>query len=224
MSSLEARKKWESRTTVFLLFLGAAFIVAYSWMVLATDKPAVVEMALFAVLAIAWVAFAVDYLVRVLLTPRGQRMLFVRSNLPDLLSVFLPVFRAFSAIARLQDTPFFAKDDPAAVRVQVVTSAALYALVFIYMVSLATFDVERNAPNSSINTFGDAIWWALVTMTTVGYGDVYPVTALGRTYAIVVMFGGIAILGTASALVISVINERIGIGGSTPAAPTDEQA
>jgi voltage-gated potassium channel len=222
--STEKRTQWESRTTVILLILGAAFIFAYSWTVLATEKPAGVQMALFSVLAIAWAAFAVDYLVRILLTPRGQRMKFVRSNLADLLSVFLPVFRAFSAIAHLKDTPFFAKADPAAVRVQVITYAALYALVFIYMVALATFDVERNAPGASITTFGDAIWWALVTMTTVGYGDVYPVTALGRAYAVVVMFGGIAIVGTASALVISVINERIGVGTATPAPPADDVA
>lgn len=76
-------------------------------------------------------------------------------------------------------------------------------LVFIIFLSVATvtagalsvYVVERNAPDSTITNLSDAFWWAVVTVTTVGYGDIYPVTLEGRLIAIVVMVLGIAILG-----------------------------
>ncbi|HEY5134445.1 MAG TPA: ion transporter [Candidatus Nanopelagicales bacterium] len=51
-------------------------------------------------------------------------------------------------------------------------------------------------PSSGFTTYGDAIWWGFVTITTVGYGDLYPVTAAGRVTAVVLMLGGVAFLGT----------------------------
>ena len=48
-------------------------------------------------------------------------------------------------------------------------------------------DAERHAPGSHIHTFADSLWWALSTVTTVGYGDMYPVTGEGRLIAGAVM-------------------------------------
>ena len=70
--------------------------------------------------------------------------------------------------------------------------ASLLALV----AALAVLDVERSSPDANITGFGDAIWWAVTTMTTVGYGDHYPVTSAGRVVAFGLMLGGIALLGT----------------------------
>jgi voltage-gated potassium channel len=207
--SIETRSRWENRTTVPLFVLGAAFIVAYSFIVLVLDMPVWLTVVTRGLLVFAWVAFAVDYAVRLALTQAGERATFVRSNLFDLLSVFMPIFRAFSVVGRLRDVPFFRNRDARAVRVQIVTYMFLYAVIFIYFIAILTLQVERDAPGALIDSFGDAIWWALVTVATVGYGDTYPVTGLGRVYAVILMFGGIAIVGTASALVISFISERV---------------
>ncbi len=76
-------------------------------------------------------------------------------------------------------------------------------LLYIVLLSMSTvtagaftmYVVEHNAPGSKITSLGDAVWWAVVTVTTVGYGDVYPVTFEGRVIATVIMIIGIAILG-----------------------------
>ncbi len=71
--------------------------------------------------------------------------------------------------------------------------AGLYALVLILVCAYVVKEAEP--PSSGFATFGDALWWAIVTFTTVGYGDLYPVTATGRTSAVLLMVGGIALIG-----------------------------
>jgi voltage-gated potassium channel len=60
-------------------------------------------------------------------------------------------------------------------------------------------DAERAAARANITTFGDALWWAVSTITTVGYGDRYPVTAAGRAIGIVLMIVGVGIFGVVAA-------------------------
>src|SRR5512133_3644135 len=75
--------------------------------------------------------------------------------------------------------------------------------------ALAVLDAERSSPDANISDFGDAIWWAVTTMTPVGYGDHYPVTAAGRLVAFGLMIGGIALLGTVTATLASWLVETV---------------
>ena len=77
------------------------------------------------------------------------------------------------------------------------------ALVMVFFTTMLMVEVERGAPNATIKTGGDALWWALTTVTTVGYGDTYPVTTEGRIIAAVMMLIGIALFGSMSAIVTS---------------------
>ena len=77
------------------------------------------------------------------------------------------------------------------------------AILLAFCAALAVLDVERSSPDANIIDFGDAMWWAVTTMTTVGYGDRYPVTAVGRLVAFGLMIGGIALLGTVTATLAS---------------------
>lgn len=77
------------------------------------------------------------------------------------------------------------------------------ALVMVLFSTNLMLEFEAGAPGSTIRTGGDALWWALTTVTTVGYGDTYPVTAAGRAIAAVMMLVGIALFGSMSALITS---------------------
>ena len=69
--------------------------------------------------------------------------------------------------------------------------AALYlAIGYIFVCALIIFNVEPD----SFNTFFDAIYWATISLTTIGYGDIYPITTLGRIITMVSSFMGIAIV------------------------------
>lgn len=82
------------------------------------------------------------------------------------------------------------------------TSVALVAVMVLLFSTIAILQFET-APNSNIKTAGDAIWWSYVTMTTVGYGDKYPVTTEGRIIAAILMTVGVGLFGTFTAFVSS---------------------
>jgi voltage-gated potassium channel len=84
-----------------------------------------------------------------------------------------------------------------------VTSVALTAFLLIVFCSIGILICEQQDPDANIKTAGDAFWWSVSTITTVGYGDVYPVTAEGRILAAVLMFSGIGMFGILSGLMSS---------------------
>jgi voltage-gated potassium channel len=88
---------------------------------------------------------------------------------------------------------------------------------------LAVTDAERGASGASIHGLGDGLWWALTTVTTVGYGDRYPVSVTGRFVAAALMLGGIALLGAVTATLASWLVERVAEAGETEHAATQAQ-
>jgi voltage-gated potassium channel len=70
-------------------------------------------------------------------------------------------------------------------------------------------DAERADAHANLRSFADALWWSATTITTVGYGDHYPVTAQGRLVAAGLMLGGIALLGIVTASIASWLLERV---------------
>jgi voltage-gated potassium channel len=81
----------------------------------------------------------------------------------------------------------------------------LLAGIVLSTASILVLEVESRAPDGNIKTGGDALWWGIVTITTVGYGDRYPVTFLGRVTATFVMFAGIGIIGALASILASML-------------------
>jgi voltage-gated potassium channel len=75
--------------------------------------------------------------------------------------------------------------------------------LIIYTASLSVLEAERSSPHAHIQGFGDALWWSMVTVTTVGYGDVFPITAEGRFVGTFLIFTGIGLFSTITALIAS---------------------
>jgi voltage-gated potassium channel len=91
----------------------------------------------------------------------------------------------------------------------------LLTLLVLTVCSTLVLQFESKSPDANIHTGGDALWYALVTITTVGYGDFYPVTAAGRITAMFIMFMGVGIIGALASLLASLL-----VGGS----PAEETA
>jgi voltage-gated potassium channel len=75
------------------------------------------------------------------------------------------------------------------------------ATTIILVGTFVMYAIESNVPNTKIKTLGDSLWWVVETITTVGYGDIVPISSVGRTVALVFMFGGILTITTIMSVV-----------------------
>jgi voltage-gated potassium channel len=100
----------------------------------------------------------------------------------------------------------------------------LLVVLVLTVSSVLVLQFESASPDANITTGGDALWWAVVTITTVGYGDRYPVTTLGRMTAVGVMFAGIGVIGALASILASILvsptpaPETPGVSDASPAA------
>lgn len=184
--------RWEARTEIPLALASLAFLAAYALQVLAHPQKAALDLCLAVMLA-AWALFAVDYAVRRRLS--GQRLRFVRTHMLDTVVLFLPLLRPLRVV-KLYETVQRRHGQPRlALHARVIVYAGMAALLLGFTGALAVYQQEHDAPGASIRTFGDSVWWTCATLATVGYGDVVPVTPLGRLIAVGVMAIGLALLG-----------------------------
>ncbi|MFE9887001.1 potassium channel family protein [Streptomyces scopuliridis] len=185
--------KWERRTELPLLVASALFLVCYAVRVLnRSPDPFWRDLAL-AVALLIWLLFVVDYAVRLVLSNEGLR--FVRTHWLDTVVLVLPLLRplrivnTYETLQRRRDRPRLSLYG------RVMAYAGITSVLLSFAAALAVYQQERDAPGATITTFGDSVWWACSAITTVGYGDVTPVTPLGRVYAVFLMACGLALLG-----------------------------
>ena len=199
-------QRWERSTEWPLAGAALTFLAIYTWTVLSQPIGAGARFAEHAILAI-WVLFGIDYLVRLILAE--QRTRWFALHLHELAIVVLPVLRPLRLLRLLTLVSFLQRSIGGALRGRVVTYAVTGTLLLVFVASLAMFDAERGAPDGNIKTFPDALWWAIATVTTVGYGDYSPTTAVGRVVAVGLMVAGIALLGIVTATLASWLVQRV---------------
>ncbi|MET9619349.1 potassium channel family protein [Streptomyces sp. NPDC006464] len=191
------REHWEARTQTPLLALAVAFGIAYAVRIVLPDADPWVHSVCSLTEWVVWVAFALDYLVRLALAP--AKWAFVRGHPLDLLAVLLPLVQPLRLLRLVSTLLLVGRRARMAPQITLTTYVAGAVVGLMMFGSLAVLHVERDAPNGNIKTLGDAVWWSFTTMTTVGYGDHAPTTGLGRILAVGLMLSGIALLGVVTA-------------------------
>ncbi len=193
MNTQSNLQRWERYAEWPLAAAALLFLGLFSAQVLARPQGREAYV-LWLVSWIVWGLFILDYVVRLYLASNRWHW-FVR-HLLDFGIVALPLVRPQRAIGN-------------AFRGRIVVYTVSGVLLLIYTASLAVFDKERYLPGATINSFGKALWWSITMVTTVGYGDVYPVTNTGRVIAVLLMIGGISLVGVVTAALASWIIERV---------------
>ena len=212
--------RWQKITEWPLTAAALVFLGFYAWAVLGELQGPEDQLAQ-AVITATWALFAIDYFVRLFLAER--RLHWFGRHLLDLCIVALPILRPLRLIRLLTLLAIFQRVVGKGLRGRVVMYTVVSTFMLVFVSSLAMLDAERTYPDASITTFGDAIWWAFTTITTVGYGDLYPVSFTGRCIAVALMIGGIALLGTITATIASWLVEKVAARDEASQAATRQQ-
>ena len=208
MSPQSRLERYEQRTEWPLVAVALTFLALYSVRVLAQPHGGA-EKALEVALIALFVVFLVDYVVRLSLAqPRAKWFFKHLWELPILLLPFLRPLRLLSLAVVINALQ---RAIGHTIRGRVLVYTAFGAVAIVHAASLAILDVEGNRPDkhSEIDTLGDALWWAMTTVTTVGYGDLRPVSAEGRLVAVALMLAGVTLLGSITATLASWIVQRV---------------
>ena len=174
---------------------------------------------------VVFVAFAVDYIVE--LTLAGDRRAYVRREWTSLLIAIsqgiallhaLQIFGAIRAIRAIRPVVFVwrllaigvaeSKEVRATFRDRAVTVAVSIS-GFVWLTAAVAFTIVEDVGHGRrVDSFGDALWWSASTISTVGYGDVYPVTTVGRIIAVLTMIVGVSTFGVITAKLASWLVRR----------------
>jgi len=195
------------RANYELFILSLTVLSLFNLLVMIFAQSDDIRQIAFIVNVILSLIFLGDFLYRLRIAEDNRGYFFKGNGWLDLIgSVPIPgfnlarIWRVFRAIRMLRST------GSREVLVQIRSHRADTALLFIALAVLYILDfgsililrTEAQAPNALITTAGDAMWWVLVTISTVGYGDLVPVTAQGRFVAVFVIFAGVGVFGTLS--------------------------
>ncbi len=218
---MERSERWVRVMEWPLTATAVVFLVAYALPIAVPDVPPWVSETCEVVVWVAWAVFALDYVARFAMA--RQKWKFVKSNLLDLAVVALPLLRPLRLIRLLALISILHRTGTHGLRGRVVIYTVGATILLITVGSLAITEAERGEFGANITTWGDGLWWALATMTTVGYGDRYPVTVTGRFVAAALMIGGIALLGVVTATIASWLVQRVSEVTETEEAATRAQ-
>jgi voltage-gated potassium channel len=192
-------ERYEARTTVLMLVLALAFLALYAVPIVVPDLDSR-ALAVDEALSIAiWVAFVLDLAIRAYLSGRPGRYL-LRHPI-DFLLIVLPMLRPLRVLRVFTEANFLIVRGGRFAVGRTLASAFIATAFLMLVASLAVLDAERGAAGANITDFGDAIWWSVVTVTTVGYGDAFPITPQGRVAAFGLMLVGVSLLGVITATV-----------------------
>ena len=175
------------------------------------------EDALLAIDYIIWGVFAADLAAKVAIAP--DRWRYLVAHWLDVVLVVLPLLRPLRVIRSMRAVRILraSRAATAAARFLVgvrrmparrgVRYVVVTALVVVVAAGSLVTVFEQDQPDASIQSLPDGLWWAVTTVTTVGYGDTYPRTAAGRGVGVALMLMGIGLFGALTASLAAILME-----------------
>ncbi|MET9674289.1 ion channel [Streptomyces sp. NPDC006482] len=189
------QERWDRLMETPLAVASLAFLASYAIRVLGRNSLSQGWLDLcLAVTLTSWAAFIVDYAVRLRLSGLGP-LRFVRTHLLDTVVLLIPLLRPVRMVSIYERLQRRREKPRLSLYARVMVYSGLTVSLLGFAGALVVFQFEADAPGATIVTFGDAVWWACSTLATVGYGDVVPVTPVGRLTAVGMMACGLALLG-----------------------------
>ncbi len=194
----------EAVTRYPLVILGVAWMVI-AIVVLTSDLNGSASTALVVTLFVLWAIALVEYVVRLLITP--DRRGYLKRRWVEPATVVVPPLQGWHFFGMEKMSLLIYEGELRAE--SILKHHSLFRVLIaaagtLFLGAWAVLLFEEKAKGSNIHSYPDALWWAIVTVTTVGYGDRFPVSAGGRAVAVILMLVGIGLIGVLTATVASV--------------------
>lgn len=203
-----AHRVWNETLT----FLALAFLIAFSYPAFVDPLQSSTQTLLNVVQWVSWIAFAAD-LIFGLYRAKDKNKYLLKHPL-EVAAVLLPFLRPLRLL-RVISFGSLVIQKVAIGRQFAITIKVIITSIFVAYISAVQITIiERSIDGSNIKNFGDGLWWAITTVTTVGYGDRFPTTTEGRFLAVGLMIMGISLMGVITASVASWF-VKMGQGEST---------
>ena len=184
-----------------LTLLALVFLIAYSYPAFVTPISTETQTLIEIVQWVCWSAFAIDLLVGISIST--SKLNYLKHHILDVAAVLLPFLRPLRLMRVLSFGGLVIQKVAIGRQFAITMKVAIASIFIAYVAAVQVTISERGVEGSNIKNFGDGLWWAVTTVTTVGYGDRFPVTTEGRLLAVLLMLAGISLVGVITASVAS---------------------
>ena len=191
-----ALSQWVRKSTLPLAILGFIYLAVWAIQVTFSTIPSLGEP-LEVVSWMIWGVFALDLVVRLILAQSVSS--FLKSSWLEIVALVVPFFR----ILRIFRMLIVLRGIAPLVKSRMASTASYIALglpLVWFSGAIGVLDAEKNIEGAAITNLADALWWSLVTITTVGYGDLYPKSLEGKFVAALLMLTGIVLFSAGAGI------------------------
>ena len=188
-------KVWENLLTVLALI----YLAAFSYPAFVSDISAADLGKLELVQWATWIIFALDLIMGLWKAPSKKR--YLKTHPLEIVSVVLPFLRPLRLLRVISFGALVIQKIAVGKQIAITLKVFLFSILIAYIAAVQITITEREVASSNIKSFGDGLWWAVTTVTTVGYGDRFPTTSVGRVIAVGLMLVGISLMGVITASV-----------------------
>jgi len=183
----------------FLTTLACIYLVAFTLPAIVNPMSQNMERWINWIQWFVWFVFALDILVGIVTA--SSRKKYLKTHPLEILCVALPALRPLRLLRLISIGSLVIHKVAVGRQFAIAVKVFLFSILLSYIAAVQITISERSVPTSNIKSFGDGLWWAITTVTTVGYGDKYPTTFEGRVLAVLLMLTGISLMGVITASV-----------------------
>lgn len=214
-------KEWDQGNRWALLASSLLFLALFAANVL-SRPPETVSLALEVAQDVLWAVFAVDYALTMYVAEHSWHWVGRHAlGLIILVAPLIPGLRFLRVVAALYALH---RGTLGWLRGHINLYIVCAGVLLLSTGALLVLEAERDAPGASIHNFTDALWWAFISVTTIGYGEYYPVTPTGKLITVALVIAGVALIGVITGACAAWVIREISLNGDKTAPVTTAQA
>ena len=190
-------KKYKPIWDYFLLFMALVFLIVYALPAFNANLSSSAQENINVVQWFCWIVFAIDVLLGFSFARNKKQ--YLKSHPLEIVAVLLPFLRPLRLLRFISVGSLVVQKVAIGRSVGITIRLTIASIFLAFIAAVEITQAERSAPDGNIKTIVDGLWWAISTVTTVGYGDRFPTTNQGRLIALGLMLLGVSLIGVISA-------------------------